>query len=101
MANLLKSWLFASLYIYGGYDPIIGILTDLWAFDLAYPTCEWVNVQVDNLKNAPKTFRNDSGRVGNRFYVIGGKENASSSSSDICCLTMDEDRFFWTKIEQR
>ena len=47
-----------------------------------------MRVDVANMKEAPKTFRNDSGRVGNRFYVIGGKENASSSSSDICCLTL-------------
>jgi hypothetical protein len=47
---------------------------------------------------APKTFRNDSGLLGNKFYVIGGKENASSSSSDICCLTIHPDKCSWEKI---
>lgn len=88
----------AMLYVYGGYDPIIGILTDLWKINLDNLVGEWENVHVGNLEEAPKTFRNSGGRIENRFYIFGGKLNASTSSSKISCLHLDKNGFYWRNV---
>ena len=89
----------AKLYIYGGYDPIVGILNDLWRIDLDELVGEWQHIMVDNLEQAPKTFRNSGGRVERRFYIFGGKLNASSSSREVSCLHLENSGYYWRKVD--
>lgn len=92
---------FNRLYVYGGYDPIIGILTDLWAMDLRNMVSSWRRIEVERHEEAPKTFRNSSAKLDNKFYIFGGKLNASTSSSAISCLTIEDGGYFWRTVEQK
>jgi hypothetical protein len=88
------------MYIYGGYDSLVGILTDMWAVNIDYPVDPQLSWEkIDIVSDCPKTFRHSSHMVDDSLFIIGGKLSASINTSQLWRLNLLEDIFGWEKLD--